>query len=406
MSRPVLLRGVDMAAVAVALVARLRGGGVAVAPSGPALLVEALHHMPPVTRADLYWAARLTLVDRMEDLAAFDTVFAAIFADAVLGLDPAGRRSAQLPPRAASHSSGRRSAPSGPAAAGELPWATPRPVPQENAADLRSVYPDVLPSRLTAQSDEPFDRLDPDDLRAIGSWLERTAVRWPRRTTGRREKNRHGTRIDLRATMRGATRTGGEMLAPLRSRPRRRPRRMVLICDVSRSMRPYSTIYLHLMRAVAQRRTRYRPEVFAFSTELTRLTAVLSHRSPELAIAHAESRVHDRYGGTHIARSLSRLLSDPVGNALRGAIVVIASDGWDSDPPEALSRAMARIHRRAWRVLWINPRAAEPGFRPATAAMSAALPYCDALLPAHNLTAIQTLLSTPPWQAKPGLIGG
>ena len=88
MTAPFLLRGVDVSAFAVALVAKLRGGGVVVSADGPATLVQAMRHLAPQSRTALYWAARLTLVNRAEDLIAFDAVFDAIFADAVLGLDP------------------------------------------------------------------------------------------------------------------------------------------------------------------------------------------------------------------------------------------------------------------------------------------------------------------------------
>ena len=101
-------------------------------------------------------------------------------------------------------------------------------------------------------------------------------------------------------------------------------------------MQPYATMYLHLMRAAALRHAGIRPEVFAFSTSLTRLTAVLSHRSAEVALARANTKVVDRYGGTHLGRCIGGLLAPPHGSALRGAVVIIASDGWDSDPPDVL----------------------------------------------------------------------
>ena len=156
-------------------------------------------------------------------------------------------------------------------------------------------------------------------------------------------------------------------------------------------MQPYVTIYLHLMRAVAVRRATLRPEVFAFSTSLTRLTPVLSHRSAEVALARANDKVGDRYGGTHLGRSLAALLGGPHGNTLRGAVVVIASDGWDADGPEMTERAMARLRRRAELVVWLNPRAAARDYRPLAGSMAAPLPYCDVLLPAHSLTGLRAL---------------
>ena len=156
-------------------------------------------------------------------------------------------------------------------------------------------------------------------------------------------------------------------------------------------MQPYATIYLHLMRAAALHRSTVAPEVFAFSTSLTRLTPVLSHRSADVALARANARVVDRYGGTHLGSSVAALLGTPQGSALRGAVVIIASDGWDSDPPEVLDHAMARLRRRAELIAWLNPRAAAEGYLPLAGSMACALPYCDLFLPAHSLKGLQEL---------------
>jgi uncharacterized protein with von Willebrand factor type A (vWA) domain len=207
------------------------------------------------------------------------------------------------------------------------------------------------------------------------------------------EPSAGGKRIDLRATMNASRETGWESVKLARTRPRRRPRRVVLACDVSRSMQPYAAVYLHLMRAAALRRHGLRPEVFAFSTSLTRLTPVLSHRSAEVALQKANAKVTDRYGGTFIGRSLATLLAPPHGNALRGAVVIIASDGWDAEPPEALAHAMARLRRRAAMLVWLNPRAAQGDFQPLAGSMAAALPYCDLFLPAHSLSGLRELLA-------------
>ncbi|MBX7431873.1 VWA domain-containing protein [Mycobacterium sp. Y57] len=391
MTAPLLLRGVDRAALAVALVARLRAAGVVVSASGPGCFVAALGALTPMTRRDLYWIARLTLVNRAEDIAAFDAVFDAVFTGVALGMDPASRK--------ATAGGAVGSVPD--AAPGEgaaldgagLPWVTPpRSVSAADAADAPVTLPDVLPSRLALRADEPFENFDEDDLRLIGGWLEQSVARWPRRRTLRRERCDHGPRIDLRATMRASRTTGWETLRLTRTRPRPRPRRIVLLCDVSRSMQPYVAIYLHLMRAVMLRPRAIRPEVFAFATSLTRLTPVLAHRSAEVALSRANAKVSDRYGGTRLGASLADLVGGPHGNVLRGAVVVIASDGWDADPPENLDRAMARLRRRAALVAWLNPRAAAPDFRPLAGSMAAALPYCDVFLPAHSLSGVREML--------------
>ena len=180
---------------------------------------------------------------------------------------------------------------------------------ESHAADIG--IPDTLPSRIVARADEPFERFDPEDLRLLGEWLEQAVAHWPRRRSLRRELHRHGKRIDLRETMKASRTTGWETMRLARTRNREHPRRVVLVCDVSRSMQPYATIYLHLMRAAALRQKGIRPEVFAFSTSLTRLTAALSHRSAEVALAKANAKVTDRYGGTHLGRCVGELFRHP-----------------------------------------------------------------------------------------------
>lgn len=386
--RPPLLAGVDRAAFAVALVARLRTAGTRVPADGPAGLVQALAQLTPHTRSQLYWAARLLLVNRADDLPVFDAVWAELF-----GAAP--RKSAATVPHpiprrtgapAASHRHGVGDV--SPA----LPWLTRSSAPvgvDDSAADTGT--PELLPSRLAVLADEPFEAFEPEDLRLLGRWLEETAADWPQRRGLRRELNRHGERIDLRRTIAASRTTGWETVSLAHTRRRRYPRRVVLVCDVSRSMQPYAAIYLHLMRATALRQSGIHPETFVFSTSLTRLTAVLAHRSPEVALQRINAKVDDRYGGTRLGRSVDALLRSPHGGALRGAVVIIASDGWDSDPPEVLDRALARLRRRVALLVWLNPRAAQPGFRPLTGAMAAALPYCDLVLPAHSLTGLREL---------------
>ena len=400
MTSPLLLPTVDLSAFAVGLVANLRAAGVVVPAEGPATLVQAMGHIAPQSRTALYWAARLTLVNRADDLNAFDAVFAAIFDDPFAGrrLQPEDRGPLRsgAPEQGVGRSGGGRGEGNG------LPWMTlPSSVRAAEFSDNGVRVPDSLPSRLIARADEPFERFDADDLRRIGTWLEQTSAYWPRRRSMRREVHRGGRRIDVRVSMRASRTTGYEVLRLARTRRRKPLRPVVLVCDVSQSMRPYAAIYLHLMRATALRRNGIRPEVFAFSTSLTRLTPALSHRSAEVALAKANAKVVDRYGGTHLGQCVGGLLAAPHGSTLRGAVVIIASDGWDSDPAEVLERAMARVRRRAHMVVWLNPRAAQPGFEPLAGSMAAALPYCDVFLPANSLAGLRDLFEALSSAARP-----
>jgi uncharacterized protein with von Willebrand factor type A (vWA) domain len=269
---------------------------------------------------------------------------------------------------------------------GGLPWATlPPAVEVADDGDSPIGFPQRLPSDLAALADVPFERLTAAQLAELGQWLEAALATWPTRRSRRTRVHPSGSRIAVRPTIARSRRTGWEPIRLVRVRQVDRPRRIVLLCDVSQSMQAQATAYLHLMRAFALRSD---AEVFAFATRLTRLTPVLAHHSAEDAIEQATALVTDRFGGTRIATNLQALLASRHRNAVRGAIVVVGSDGWDSDPPEAVAAAMARLRRRAHRVLWMNPRAAAPGFQPTVATMAAALPYCHDLLPADTFSSL------------------
>jgi hypothetical protein len=174
----------------------------------------------------------------------------------------------------------------------------------------------------------------------------------------------------------------------LASRTRRtRPRRLVLLCDISGSMEPYARAYLHLLTsAVASGAP---AEAFVFATRLTRLTRALGGRNPEAAIQRAVAAAPDWSSGTRIGEAL-RTFNDRYGRrgTARGAVVVILSDGWERADPALVGREMERLARLAHRIVWVNPRGSAPGFSPGVGGMAAALPHCDALVSGHSLEAL------------------
>jgi hypothetical protein len=340
----------------------------------------------------LYWTARINLVRKQSELAAFDAVFAAVFDDAVLAIDPHARRTAAKRTFGEDDSLASTGAKSAPQETGTgLPWLTlPPVVAGAEDSDVGNAVPELLPSELVALADVPFDELSDHDMDQLGHWLESAIREWPMRRSRRFVVHKGGHRIAVRPTIARSRRTGFEAIELVRVRPLDKPRRVVMLCDVSQSMQAQATAYLHLMRALALVAD---AEVFAFATTLTRLTTVLAHRSTEVAMDQATTKVVDRFGGTRIASNLQTLLGSHHGGAVRGAIVIVASDGWDSDSPEQLAAAMARLRRRAHRVIWINPRASAPGFQPRVATMAAALPYCDQLLPADNFQSLARVIA-------------
>jgi uncharacterized protein len=390
-STALTFRQVDRAAFAAALLDRLRRAGVAIGLSGAEAFAEGLRAVRPDSPSRLYWTARITLVRRHSDLAAFDAVFGAVFTDTVLAVDPQARRRGVAPKSDDEVLMATRgTVTDGPPSDEGLPWATlPRiTASTDDTAGERSL-PERLPSQRAGLDEIPFDQLNSRQLADLGNWFATALRQWPTRRSRRQVTNPHGSRIALRETVARSRRSGWEPLDLVRSRPIRKPRRVVMLCDVSQSMQAYATTYLHLMRATTLATD---AEVFAFSTRLTRLTSVLAHRSADTAIAHATTQVADRFGGTRIATSLATLLRSHHGGAVRGAIVVIASDGWDADDPDRLARAMAILRRRAYRVVWLNPRVAAPEFQPLVESLAAALPYCDELLSAHDVPALSQVV--------------
>lgn len=384
-----LLRAVDRGAFVAALGERLRGAGVPVTFTALAALTEALGLSPPRDLGALYWLARVTLVNRYPDLRTFDRVFDEVFRQRGLRLEGQARgpeqHSADLPPRAG-RAGARPDGPLGDAVEAELPWHTlPRVVEPGDGGAGTGAPLELMPSAVRAVAEVPFEDLDDAHLALVGAWLERSLQRWPQRVSRRLRVVPGGGRVALRETIARSRRTGWEPVELSRSRPVRRPRPVTMVVDVSESMRAYSTAYLHVMRALARSG---RAETFAFSTSLTRLTPALRDRSARDAIALASEQVTDRYGGTRLATSMRELLGSRHGQALRGGVLVVCSDGWDSDQPELLAQAMKRVRLRAHTVVWLNPRAAAPGFEPLVGSMAAALPYCDAFLPAHHLWAV------------------
>ena len=213
----------------------------------------------------------------------------------------------------------------------------------------------------------------------------------------------------MRRTLRGSMRTAGDPIRLARRRRRVVPRRVVMLCDISGSMEPYARAYLQFLTCAAG--SGPNAEAFVFATRLTRLTRALRSRSPERAIQRAAAAAPDWSSGTRIGDAL-KAFNDRHGRRgmARGALVVILSDGWERGDPALVAREMERLSRLAYRIVWVNPRAAASGFSPRAGGMAAALPHCDALVSGHSLEALDEVVrgdrrrarATPPaYESEP-----
>jgi hypothetical protein len=348
----------------------LRANGVAADPSRLATALEALTHVDPLDADQVYWTGRVTLCGEPDDLPRYDAVFDAWFR-------------------------GRLPAPEAPPAGGRAGQVVQlRPLAERDSGETEEQSSDeTLP---TAASDTEVLRhrdvtalteLERDEVnRLIALLAPRVGLR---RTRRRRPGGRD--RIDVARTVRAMLRTGGEPATLARLRPRVKPRRLVLLLDVSGSMSPYAEVLLRFAHA-AVRVSPTSAEVFTISTRLTRVTRQLRLRDPDEALSAAGTAIPDWSGGTRLGESLRAFLDlwGQRGTARR-AVVVLASDGWERGDAALLGEQMARLARLAHRVVWVNPHRGKDGFAPITVGMSAALPHVDDLLAGHTLDALHTL---------------
>jgi uncharacterized protein len=247
----------------------------------------------------------------------------------------------------------------------------------------------VLASATERLAATDFAELTPGELLQLAGAMRRLTLAVPPRRSRRQRRGPRGRQADLRSTLRHARRTGAEPFGIIRKNPARRPRKLVVLCDISGSMEPYARAMLQLLYCAAGGA---RAEVFSFATRLTRLTGTLAQPRPALALRHAGQAAPDWLGGTRIGPCLKDF-NDAFGcrGLARGAVVVVVSDGWDTGDPAVLRREMARLSRVAFRIVWVNPRTHRPGYQPLAGGMAAAWPYCDAVVSARRLDALGEL---------------
>jgi uncharacterized protein with von Willebrand factor type A (vWA) domain len=358
--------------VAVAMARTLRGLGVAAPPDATVAYAAALAELGVDRRSSAYWAGRATLVRRPEDVPAYDRAFAAIFE----GRTWEGEEAVAEPPTVTLLlDTDDEAPPSDPAGSEPLDGPTYR----LQWSDRELLRAKDFASCTVDELDEAHRLMG--DLRLVGA---RRSSRRQRPTTRRRGP------IDVGATTRRALRTGGEPLRTVHRRAGDRPRRVVLLCDVSGSMESYARALVRFAHVAVVGRAQV--EVFTLGTRCTRITRELGSHDPDAALDAVAGAVEDWSGGTRLGEGL-RTFNERWGlrGLARGAVVVILSDGWDRGDPELLAEQVRRLQRVAHRLVWVNPLKATPGFAPLARGMAAALPYVDDLVEGHSLDSLEAL---------------
>jgi uncharacterized protein with von Willebrand factor type A (vWA) domain len=318
-------------------------------------------------RENLYWAGRLAFCSRKEDLAIYDRTFDMWFSGMVgqhqLAHTPQPERLIAVPDE--------------------------RQVRNEIEVDDLEVKKVATASELETLRNADLALLSLEARAQVEEWISRLRPMGHVRRTRRFDAG-HGSLIDRRKTVRAALRAGGEF-AELIFRTRREvPRRVLFLIDISGSMKAYSSAYLRF--AYATKQVRNSTEVFTIGTRLTRITRSLTQVSAERAINQALREIPDWSGGTRLGTQLREFIRDHgARGSARGAIVIIASDGWERGDVQILGDGVAHLSRLAKKVIWVNPHLHRPGFAPLTAGMEVALPYVGRLVTGHSYRSFEEL---------------
>jgi uncharacterized protein with von Willebrand factor type A (vWA) domain len=308
-------------------------------------------------------------VSRAEDLEAFDRAFAAWFLRAPELAPP---RTPRLERRTRARASSRD---------GSEEVAEAGAEGEERASGWS--YEEILRRK-------DFAELSDEELVKLRRLIADLAAARPRRRSRRLRRHPRGATLDLRRMVRASLATGGDPVDRVFRSRLETHRKLVVLCDVSGSMEPYSRAILLFVHGLLE--SGRGVEAFAFGTRLTRLTEELAGPDPERALEEASRQVVDWSGGTRIGASL-KAFNDLWGRRAlsRGAVVVVVSDGWEREDTATVAHEMARLARCAYAVVWVNPLKGHPDYEPLAGGMRAALPFVDRFLPGHNLASLEDL---------------
>ncbi|MDA2932930.1 VWA domain-containing protein [Acidobacteria bacterium AH-259-D05] len=356
----------------------LRRAGMDVTPTQGIGLVEALKHLDIRQRRDFKDAARTLLVNRREQLALFDQIFDLFW--------EAGKRKADSPDLGLllqrSHQFTERLT---------LPPAEEHNWQQEKVEMSHPHHGEVRTySSQEVLREKDLAALTAAELTQVKQLIQAMAWRLEQCRSRRRIQGFNGTHLDMRRTLRHNLRHGGEpiLLRWRRPKPKRRP--LVVLCDISGSMEPYSRLLLQFIYVIS--RGLKRVDAFVFGTQLTRVTHQLKERDVDRALEKVTGAIHDWAGGTRIGESLKTFNYQWARRVLgQGAIVLIISDGWDRGNMQLLEKEIARLQRSCQRLIWLNPLLGSPRYEPLTRGIQTALPYVDDFLPIHNLISLEQL---------------
>lgn len=365
----------------------LRAAGL---PVGPGAVIDAMNALQMIeigNRADVYATLEAIFVKRHEHVLIFSQAFDLFFRAAedwkqMLDSVPLPDQARKKPPAAARRVQEAMAQPS----ISETPQA------QDQEIRLSVSDKEVLQKK-------DFAQMSAAEIAEVTRAIAQMRLPQAELRTRRYRPDTRGLRLDMRRTLRGSLRTGGDIIDIHRLGLIDKPAPIVALLDISGSMSEYTRLFLHFLHAITDARKRV--SVFLFGTRLTNVTRSLRARDPDEALARCSSSVEDWAGGTRIATSLHSFNKLWARRVLgQGAIVLLISDGLEREADAKLAFEMDRLHRSCRRLIWLNPLLRYSAFEPKAQGIKMMLPHVDEFRPVHNLSSIQGLIdalsSVPP----------
>ncbi|WFU10684.1 VWA domain-containing protein [Rhizobium sp. CB3090] len=365
----------------------LRKAGLKIGPAAIADAIEAVETIGIGSREEFHAALSSVFVKRHEDLAVFDEAFRLFWRSR----DLVQKMIAMMSPVAPDSRETEKPKP------GELRVSDALLGERDDRRPEREV-PDIeIDARFTTSGNELLRRMDfaqmsAAEIAVAKKELARLELPLDSVRTRRFMPSHASAKVDPRATMRSALRTGGTLILPRYREPKEMQPPLVVLADISGSMSQYTRIFLHFLHVLTEKRRRV--HTFLFGTRLTNVSRQMRHKDPDEALDECAAAVRDWSGGTWIGETLkefNRLWARRVLG--QGAIVLLITDGLEREGVELLQREMDRLHRSCRRLIWLNPLLRFEGFEPRARGVRAMLPHVDEFRPVHNLLSLADLVS-------------
>jgi hypothetical protein len=366
----------------------LRSAGLPVGPGKILDAVQAVLVVGITSRRDFYWSLHAVFVNRRDQHEIFDQAFHIFWRDPHLLERMLGLLMPQI-------SGEEEMPPEEPPNRRVMEAMNPENKDGKDPEEEKEPEIDVE-ATMTASSNELLQKMDFEDMSAEEISKAKTAIARMRLPiheipTRRFQRSQRPVRIDMRATLRAALRSGGSVIPLQYRKRRRRPPPLVILCDISGSMGRYTRMLLHFMHAITNDRDRV--STFLFGTRLTNVTRHLRNKDIDIAVNKCTETVEDWSGGTRIGESLAEFNRFWSRRVLgQGAVLLLISDGLDRDAGRGLNIEMERLHKSCRRLIWLNPLLRFDGFEPKSQGIRAIMPHVDEFRPVHNLESLTELI--------------